>query len=321
MCVRESSLDHTVFKASNYVSSKAILGAYVANENPAPVLYSGVSHSVDTDNILNVKILSGNPTTFAGKQRKDGQVAGAINGQEVKLISGMQARNNARVTFSGSVAMFSNRFFAAKVLYAATGGTTNAVRSGNDQFCAELSQWAFNQRGVLRFRDIVHHKSDGSLPDVMLHEKTRPDLPTTLYPDPEIARNSLVYRIKDDVIYSFTLEQWEGDHWAPYIADDVQLEFVMLDPYVRKTMTAHPDGRYTVEFKTPDTYGIFKFHVMYRRSGFSTITLNTQVAVRPFKHDEYERFIFSAYPYYTSAFTMMAGFFLFSVAFFFSTDK
>jgi oligosaccharyltransferase complex subunit beta len=30
--------------------------------------------------------------------------------------------------------------------------------------------------------------------------------------------------------------------------------------------------------------------------------------VRPFKHDEYERFIVQAYPYYASVASMMAGF-------------
>ena len=37
-----------------------------------------------------------------------------------------------------------------------------------------------------------------------------------------------------------------------------------------------------------------------------------QVSVRPLQHTQYERFILSAYPYYTSAFSMMIGLFLFS---------
>jgi oligosaccharyltransferase complex subunit beta len=42
------------------------------------------------------------------------------------------------------------------------------------------------------------------------------------------------------------------------------------------------------------------------------------VSIRPFHHDEYERFIFSAYPYYTSTFSMMAGFFIFGLFFMYS---
>jgi oligosaccharyltransferase complex subunit beta len=68
-------------------------------------------------------------------------------------------------------------------------------------FCIELTKWALNERGVLRASQIKHSKIDGSLPEVLLKEKQRPDLPVSLYPDPEIARQSLGYRINDDVVY------------------------------------------------------------------------------------------------------------------------
>jgi len=38
------------------------------------------------------------------------------------------------------------------------------------------------------------------------------------------------------------------------------------------------------------------------------------VPVRPFRHDEYERFITAAYPYYVSAASTMAAFFLLGIA-------
>lgn len=40
-----------------------------------------------------------------------------------------------------------------------------------------------------------------------------------------------------------------------------------------------------------------------------------QVSVRPLQHTQYERFIYSAYPYYTSAFSMMVGVCVFSLVF------
>ena len=164
---------------------------------------------------------------------------------------------------------------------------------------------------------------DGSPPDVILHEKERPDLPQSLYPDPEITRNSLVYRIKDDIVYSMIVEQLgEGGKWSPFVADDMQMEFMMLDPYVRKTMTVDKTtGRYVANFIAPDSYGIFKFRVLYRRVGYSVLHAETMVSIRPFKHNEYERFIFSAYPYYSSAFSAMIGFFIFSLFFLFSDEK
>lgn len=39
------------------------------------------------------------------------------------------------------------------------------------------------------------------------------------------------------------------------------------------------------------------------------------VPVRPFKHDEYERFLLAAYPYYTSAVSTMVAFFALGLVF------
>ena len=40
-----------------------------------------------------------------------------------------------------------------------------------------------------------------------------------------------------------------SESWVPYHANDVQLEFVMLDPYVRKTMSHNEKGTFTCQFK------------------------------------------------------------------------
>ena len=41
--------------------------------------------------------------------------------------------------------------------------------------------------------------------------------------------------------------------------------------------------------------------------------------MRPFKHDEYERFLLAAYPYYASAVSTMAAFFLVGIAYLYSS--
>lgn len=67
-------------------------------------------------------------------------------------------------------------------------------------------------------------------------------------------------------------------------------------------------GNYTAHIKVPDVYGVFKFVVDYQRPGFSHISLSEQLPVRPFRHDEYERFLVAAYPYYASAASLMVAF-------------
>ena len=148
----------------------------------------------------------------------------------------------------------------------------------------------------------------------------------------------------------------------------MQVELVMLDPYVRAPLRHDGAGRFAARVKLPDVYGVFKWVLDYRRPGYSYIELSGEPAVggaaelgvapgwalarclapharplgccsaphrppahartrtrphprlppatrpaetvpiRPFKHNEYERFIGQAFPYYASAASMMAGF-------------
>jgi oligosaccharyltransferase complex subunit beta len=115
--------------------------------------------------------------------------------------------------------------------------------------------------------------------------------------------------------------EWRDNVWTPFAADDVQLEFVMLDPYVRKTMQHDGHGRFRATFTAPDVHGIFQFRVMYRRRGYSTLYETTQVSLRPYKNNEYERFIPAAFPYYASAFSMMAGVWIFSIVFLYGREE
>lgn len=97
-------------------------------------------------------------------------------------------------------------------------------------------------------------------------------------------------------------------------------------------------------------YGVFQFKVDYNRLGYTHLYSSTQVnkgqscfwpvgipsgfpatrpchpvplqvSVRPLQHTQYERFIPSAYPYYASAFSMMAGLFIFSIVFLHMKEK
>ncbi len=308
------SLQHVHVLTNNVVTSSAVFG-HLAGNVSSPVLFHGIGMLVDERSVLAMKILSGNPTTYSANPNKQiSDYPEAVGGQ-VTLVGAVQARNNARILVSGSTDMFTNAFFSAQV-------TEKGVATHNEQFCSQVAKWVFGETGVLRFRDIIHHKSDGSPPDVILHEKDRPDHSLSLYPDPEITRNSLVYRIKDSIVYSMVVEQFTEGQWRAFSAEDMQMEFVMLDPYIRKTMSVDPrTGRFVAEFVAPDSYGVFKFRVLYRRAGYSVLHAETQVSIRPFKHNEYERFIFSAYPYYASALSGTVAFFVFSIFFLFSSDS
>ena len=77
-------------------------------------------------------------------------------------------------------------------------------------------------------------------------------------------------------------------------------------------------GTFSAHFKAPDVYGVFKFVIEHKRLGYSSIELSLQIPVRPFRHDEFERFLSPAYPYYAGAFSVMAAFFLLGLTFLYS---
>lgn len=37
--------------------------------------------------------------------------------------------------------------------------------------------------------------------------------------------------------YSLEIYEWSGSSWKPYVADDVQVQFYMMSPYVLKTLS------------------------------------------------------------------------------------
>lgn len=263
----------------------------------APVVFSGLGHTLNEDTELAFKILTGSPTSYSDKLSKKIESQPRSTGKESLLVSGIQARNNARLVFAASKDLFSNKFFYSPVECSKTGKKYESP--GNEAFVNELTKWNFQEKGLLRAVNFTH-KSVGAAESE----------PST-------------YRIKDDISVSVVLQEYDSktDAWQPFVADDVQLEFVMLDPYIRTYMKHVGEGEYTSKFKAPDVFGIYKFVIDYQRVGYSSINLEHKVGLRPYRHSEFDRFLTVAYPYYASAFSMMAGFFVFGLYFLYGELK
>jgi oligosaccharyltransferase complex subunit beta len=118
--------------------------------------------------------------------------------------------------------------------------------------------------------------------------------------------------VTDTLEYHVTMEELVDGEWRPYTGTDVQVEFTMLDPHVRITLAHDGRGHYSTRFVAPDVYGVFQFKLAYNRVGYSFVRLADTVTVRPFRHNEYERFIAGAAPYYAGAFAVMGCFALLS---------
>ncbi|XP_010254949.1 PREDICTED: dolichyl-diphosphooligosaccharide--protein glycosyltransferase 48 kDa subunit [Nelumbo nucifera] len=283
--VSETEGDHTLIASDDFIQSDVILGS---KKIEAPVLFQGIGHSLNAANNLVLKVLSASSSAYSAKPGAKLSSPPSLTGSAISLVSVVQARNNARILISGSLALFSNRFYRSDVQKA--GSSTRHEKSGNEQFVTELSKWVFHERGHLKAVNVRHHK---------VGETDEPAM----------------YRINDDLEYSIEIYEWSGKSWQPYVADDVQVQFYMMSPYVLKTLSTDQKGRYFTSFKVPDVYGVFQFKVEYQKLGYTSLSLSKQIPVRPFRHNEYERFITTAFPYYGASFSTMAGFFVFSVVY------
>jgi len=91
----------------------------------------------------------------------------------------------------------------------------------------------------------------------------------------------------------------------------------MLNPYYQVTMQRELNT-YFYKFRVPERLGVFRFVVDYTRYGLSFLDEQSEVSIIQWRHDAYPRNVTRAYPFYVSVLCLMAGFFVFIVAFLFS---
>ncbi|XP_046820250.1 dolichyl-diphosphooligosaccharide--protein glycosyltransferase 48 kDa subunit [Vespa crabro] len=277
---------HTMIVANptNLIDASVIVGS----KNIPPLLYEGTGLIADANNPLLLRLLTAANSAYSYNPNNPIKEYPHAVGKNTLLIGALQARNNARVLFSGSLFFFSDEAFTKSVQKVQ--GDQKYEKSGNEAVAKAMTQWVFKENGVIRVSAVHHHKVGETQPPP-------------------------AYTVKDDVVYSIDVEKLSGDKWVPYETNDLQLEFVRIDPFVRMTMKPTGKGHYEARFKIPDVYGVYQFKVDYTRMGLTHLYSTTQVSVRPLQHTQYERFIPSAFPYYVSAFSMMGGVFLFSLVF------
>ncbi|XP_042143202.1 dolichyl-diphosphooligosaccharide--protein glycosyltransferase 48 kDa subunit-like [Ixodes scapularis] len=276
-------LQHTtiVAESENVIKAPTVVGS----KNIPPVLFRGVGYVVVGTNFLCYEALTAPSIAYSyNPDNKITEYPHAV-GKNTLLVSALQARNNVRVVFCGFLVFFSDKLFTSPVLNAHGGKRYESA--SNQALPTALSQWVFKEKKVLRAQNVRHHAKDQKRP-------------------PE------AYTITDDVVRLMKRDS----HWVPFDADDLQMEFVLIDSFVR-TKLVEKGQKCESQFKVLDVYGVYQFKVGYNRVGcthLDTIPLG-QVSVQPLQHTQYERFIPSAYPYCPSAFSMMFGVFLLSCIF------
>ncbi|KAI8637410.1 Dolichyl-diphosphooligosaccharide--protein glycosyltransferase subunit WBP1 [Parasitella parasitica] len=271
---------HDKIATNEFVGPSSIIDATQIN---APILYSGAGLRVG-QLPLSTAIMAAESDAFLAESYDKSTKAL----DTVTLAGALQSLNSARVTFVGSIDVFSDDYLTAPVRI---GSDKFFEKSGNEEFAKQLSQWTFQEKSVLKVIGHSHSKQN---------ETEQLDW----------------YRVKDDITYHVDISEYRDDHWVPFHANDIQLEIIMLDPYIRTTLKEVPTdtdyGRFEANIKLPDVYGVFTLRVNYKRAGLGYVLAEDQVSIRPFRHNEYPRFLTAAYPYYASTASMIIGFLVFS---------
>lgn len=103
-------------------------------------------------------------------------------GQQLNLVSAIQANNAARLVVVGSSELLQNKWFSEKVKLAGKDITT-----GNREFAQKVSAWTFKETGVLQIGKLIHYQDEG----VSKKLNTSASVPES---------NPTIYRVKSDVV-------------------------------------------------------------------------------------------------------------------------
>ncbi|KFG39459.1 dolichyl-diphosphooligosaccharide--protein glycosyltransferase [Toxoplasma gondii FOU] len=231
-----------------------------------------------------------------GDRKSGGEDESLLLGAELSLGSALQTQSGGRATLLSSGEFCSDKFSR---LASEKNIETGKKKIANLRVCEELLLWTFNRRGVLRWSNLKHFKPG---------ETVSPHM----------------YRMKDDIVFSVDLHQLENGLWHPFYATDVQVEFVMLEPFLRfflEPPASRQSPTFSRVFQAPDRYGVFKFVLHYNRIGFSPLHVESLAPVRNFKHNDFPRFLPCALPYYGCSLLTLIGLIVFAVLFLLHRDK
>lgn len=267
----------------------------VLSKHISPVWFQGIPMALGNNPFL-VPILNAPAESFSSELPSQGGTPEALveatekggeglwAGSSMGVVTGFQTSTGSRITWLGGVEMLTDDLFQKTL--------PDGSKSGNEALAHAVTGWTFQEDSVLRIDKVEHNIVN-----------------TTLSKEQ--------YTTNDNIEFSAYISKWNPSEntWEAYSGiKDMQLEFTMLDPFIRTALPPVPStpGKYSTVFRAPDRHGVYKFVVDYKRKGLSFLQSSTTVPVVPPRHDGYPRFLSAAWPYYAGAISTSVAFFLFS---------
>ncbi|KAM0794986.1 putative oligosaccharyl transferase subunit [Usnea florida] len=242
-----------------------------------------VAQELGNTSPLLAPILRAKSTAYSYNPKDEAEVVEDpfATGEQISLVSSMQARNSARFTVFGSAEALENKWLTGSVKSV----DGKASKTANREFAKQVTAWTFMELGVLKVGRVEHHLSS-----VTGNAAGNDSVAQLGYLNPTI------YRVKNDVTFNIDISEYSYDHLSPLqvdASDALQLEFTMLSPYHRldliPTSQTLNSTVFSSTFKLPDQHGIFSFRVNYKRPFLTNVDVKREVTVRHFAHDEWPR--------------------------------
>lgn len=267
---------------------------------PAPGIGAGVASAGTTPRAFPiVAAVAGSAAFSTAKPASDDSPPAA--GKSLALAVGVQTLSGGRAVISGSADAFADDVVDSQ-----------SDNNNNAEFASAVSAWAFKDRGALLVASPLRHALVKPL-DAAHNGGS---------PDPWHRWGDAPYRIGDEIRVELDVLEADGrGGWVPFSTTDegdddgsgdrIQVEYRMLDPYVRSAMkpVESNNGTFAAVIKAPDVYGVFKFAVHFVRPGLTPLHVESVAPLRPFRHDEFDRFLAAAAPYYATIASVSVAFF------------
>lgn len=152
-----------------------------------------VAQELGNSSPLLAPVLRSKSTAYSYNPKDEAEVAEdpfAV-GEQISLVSSMQARNSARFTVFGSAEALENKWFDGKVK--SVEGKDS--KTANREFAKQITAWTFMELGVLKVGKVEHHLSS------ITGDAAGNDSVAQLgYLNPTI------YRVKNDVVSDVLLQ-------------------------------------------------------------------------------------------------------------------
>jgi oligosaccharyltransferase complex subunit beta len=145
-----------------------------------------VAQTLSNSSPLLSSVLKAPRTAYSYNPKEDEETVEEpfATGEQISLVSVMQARNSARFTVVGSSEALQDDWFNAKVKTP----SGESAKTANREFAKQITQWTFKETGVLKVGTIQHYQNTGEI------DSKTGDLGKVGFANPTI------YRIKSDVV-------------------------------------------------------------------------------------------------------------------------